>query len=147
MERQSAGRCCLNDHDYERTATKEMPCACDKDFDTECQFGSERMVELGECERMESVDLDRCPALVGQRYPNSNKRITRGARARGHAALGVGSFVVGEEGKKRGRGGVPASATSSSCALSSALFAGRRRLQGLQGSRSRKVSACAQIKQ
>ena len=106
MERRRQDACCLNDHDYERTATKETTCACDKDFDTECQFGSERMVELGECERMESVDLDRCPALVGQRYPNSNKRIIAGsACSGGHAALGVGSFVVGEEGKKRGRGG------------------------------------------
>ena len=121
MERRRQDACCLNDHDYERTATKETPCACDKDFDTECQFGSERMVELGECERMESVDLDRCPALVGQRYPNSNKRILAGSACSGatrRSASGASSSA--KRGRREDAAGAPASAPSSSCSCSSA---------------------------
>lgn len=104
MERRRRDSCCLNDKDYERTETKTETCACVRDVDTECQYGAERLSEFGECVRMESVDLNRCPALVGSRYPSSNLRIIAGSECAGdRAALGVSSFIVG--GKRSGGGG------------------------------------------
>jgi hypothetical protein len=96
MERRKRDSCCLNDNDYERTKTTSTTCACDA-YDTECQYGAERLVEFGECNRMPNVELDKCPALVGQQYPNSNKRMIAGTACTGdRAALGVGSFKVGD---------------------------------------------------
>ena len=121
MERRRQDACCLNDHDYERTATKETTCACDKDFDTECQFGSERMVELGECERMESVDLDAAQRSSGRGTRTATNESSRGARARGatrRSASGASSSA--KRGRREDAAGAPASAPSSSCSCSSA---------------------------
>jgi hypothetical protein len=107
MERRKRDSCCLNTNDYERTKTTSETCACDA-YDTECQFGSERLVEFGECHRIPNVELEKCPALVGQEYPNSNKRMIAGTACTGDRdALGVGSFTVGDAtgGKNGGKNG------------------------------------------
>ena len=65
MQRRRRDSRCLNKADFERTETKETACPCDEAFDTECQFGSELVLEFGECNQMKDVDLTTCPALVG----------------------------------------------------------------------------------
>lgn len=101
MERRKRDSCCLNDNDYEKTKTTTTTCTCDA-YDVECQYGAERLVEFGECDRMPNVELDKCPALVGQQYPNSNKRMIAGTSCTGdRAALGVGSFKVAPPGSDK----------------------------------------------
>ena len=64
MERRKRDSCCLNDNDYERTKTTETNCACGA-YDVECQYGAERQVEFGECDRMPNIEL---------RYPKFEAR-------------------------------------------------------------------------
>ena len=111
MQRRRRDSRCLNKADFERTETKETPCTCDAQYDTECQFGSERKNDFGECVRMNDVDLTSCPALVGKVLPTSNKRILAGSKCvDSNGALGGGSFTVGDDGgggkKKKGGSGL-----------------------------------------
>ena len=109
MQRRRRESRCLNKADYERTQTKETVCECDASWDAECQYGSERVVEFGECRHMKDVDLKSCPALVGKELPTSNKRIIAGSKCLdSKGALGFDTFTVGDDGGgggKKGGGG------------------------------------------
>mmetsp|Transcript_42694 Transcript_42694/g.68664 ORF Transcript_42694/g.68664 Transcript_42694/m.68664 type:complete len:874 (+) Transcript_42694:54-2675(+) len=104
MQRRRRDSRCLNKADFERTETKETVCECNKDFDTECQFGSERRVDFGKCDLMTDTDLTTCPALLGKDLPKSNMRIIAGSKCLDSTgALGKDTFKIGDD--KGGTGG------------------------------------------
>ncbi len=74
---------CLNEPDYEKKHDEATKCPCDAQYDTECQYGSERVDGLGDCVKMDDIDVGRCAVLECVEIPSSNLRAIAGTQCEG----------------------------------------------------------------